>query len=352
MIPVGTSFFALTTRGLEDVSQAEIAQLPDISALNSAYRRVTGDCSDDIASLTTLRTVDDVFLTVAVWSDLTHTRQALADIQAWSAALDLRPGVGLLRRVRSIDAQPVYAITVNFVGKRNYTAPEIKAAVQAGIAARYPRWRYSDDDGMAEVNLRVFIDHDEALVGLRIAAKPLYRRAYKQAHLPGSLKPSVAAALLQLAEAQPGTTLLDPFCGSGTILIEAAESGLNAVGGDLTAAALVNSQENSADAGVSIALQQWDAAQLPLADNSVDLVISNLPWGRQIQVDGELIALYQQALAEMRRVLHPTGKLLLLTGVPELLDLTGLTLLERREISLFGQNPQIIIAHQNLPASG
>ncbi len=84
---------------------------------------------------------------------------------------------------------------------------------------------------MAELNVRLFIEHAEALVGLRLGATPLHRRSYKQAQRPGSLKPPVAAALLELLAPQPGERLLDPCCGVGTILVEAARRGGLARGG-------------------------------------------------------------------------------------------------------------------------
>ena len=45
-------------------------------------------------------------------------------------------------------------------------------------------------------------------------------RTYKQEHLPASLRPTVAAAMVRLAELRPGQVVLDPMCGAGTILAE------------------------------------------------------------------------------------------------------------------------------------
>ncbi|MBC8098768.1 MAG: hypothetical protein H7Y11_04955, partial [Armatimonadetes bacterium] len=207
--------FALTTRGLEDVTQRELALLPSIHDTQTAYRRVTAQAAD-LRALAALRTADDVFLQVASWADLTHTRQALHDVRDYAAQLELEPTLTALRDLRPIETAPLFSVTVNFVGRRNTSAPELKTALAKGVLDAYPDWTYTDDDASAQVNLRAFIDHADALVGVRLGERPLYRRAYKQAHLPGSLKPSVAAALLSLLEAAPGATLLDPFCGSGT----------------------------------------------------------------------------------------------------------------------------------------
>ncbi|MBA3847007.1 MAG: hypothetical protein H0X45_10220, partial [Planctomycetes bacterium] len=58
--------FALTARGLEAVAADEIAALPDGRIADCGYRRVAL-IADDPAPLTSLRTVDDVFIELARW---------------------------------------------------------------------------------------------------------------------------------------------------------------------------------------------------------------------------------------------------------------------------------------------
>jgi tRNA (guanine6-N2)-methyltransferase len=328
--------FALTTRGLEDVSLRELAALPGIAQVQSAYRRVTAAVDGDLAPLLALRTIDDVFLHLADWHPLSHTRAALADLKTLAASVDLTSAVEIIRLVRPVAVHPAFSLTANFVGKRNYSVPEIKQALRDGILSRCPHWRYVEDDAEAVLNVRLFIEHDRAVVGMRIGERPLYRRLYKQAHLPGSLKPTVAAALLMLAHAHAGQPLLDSFCGSGTILVEGALAGLKVTGGDLDGEAVRSARQNA-----KACISQWDATRLPLASHCFELAVSNLPWGRQVQVSSALEALYRRALDELRRVIIPGGKIVLLTSVPELLPVEQTV--ERREISLFGQNPTIVV---------
>lgn len=330
--------FAITTRGLEQVSAQEMAALPETTVKTVAYRRVEV-AAKDIDSLATLRTVDDVFIKLQTWTEVGHQRSELARFTTLSAELDLESLVSLIKRIRPITRTPRFSVTANFVGKRNYSAPEIKASVADGILDHYDEWRYSEDDEEADINLRVFIEHNIALVGMRLFKNPLHRREYKVEHLPGSLKPPIAAALARLAGVQAGMTVLDPFCGAGTILVEAALMGATAVGGDVNLEALVTAQDNAENAGVVAAIRHWDAAKLPLGDDTADCVISNLPWGRQVEVDDNLKTLYQASLAEMQRVVKAGGQILLLTTLPELL---GVEPVEATEISLYGQNPKIV----------
>jgi tRNA (guanine6-N2)-methyltransferase len=334
--------FALTTRGLEAISTAEMAFLPGVNITETTYRRVAAEYDGSLAPLLNLRTVDDLYLHMATWTNVGHTRDTLAAIQEWSAELDLIPTVQACIKVRLIRSSPLFSVTASFVGKRNYSADEIKTAVATGIASS-SGWTYTPDDRQADLNIRIFIEHEIAYVGVRLSKSPLHERSYKQTQRPGSLKPPVAAAMLHLAKVSPAMKLLDPCCGAGTILIEGAQIGAVCVGGDIDLEAVVASQTNVSTAGATIDIRQWDAQALPLPDQSVDRVVTNLPWGRQINVDAELGGFYRGVCAEIERVLKPGGRVAILTSTPHLLRFDQLKPDTTIEISLFGQTPTIAL---------
>jgi len=256
--------------------------------------------------------------------------------------LPLQESAHICAQVRSVPPSPIFSVTANFVGRRNFTTAEIKRACAEGVISRLG-WTYSDDDGLASLNLRVFIEGDTAIVGVRLGERSLSKRAYKQSHVPGSLKPTVAAALASLAGVSTGMRVLDPCCGAGTILIEAHMYGAEVWGGDIDLESVTAAQQNADSAGATVRLQCWDARSLPVADKSGAGVISNLPWGRAVRTPGRLEALYAGIGAEIRRVLAPGGRAVLLTNQPELVHIDGLTCEARMEISLFGQNPTILV---------
>jgi tRNA (guanine6-N2)-methyltransferase len=343
----GVPIFALTTRGLEALTLAELSVIPGVADAVQSYRRVSASFAGDFRDLLTLRTADDVFLMVADWSPITHVRAELSEFTTRAAALDLSSLLDSLQTLRSLPHTLTYSLTANFVGKRNYSVPEIKNALEDGIAQRYPDWQYVEDDVDAVLNLRLFIEHEQAILGLRLGERPLHRRAYKQSHLPGSLKPPVAAAMLMLAGFQLGQTILDPFCGSGTILIEAGLSGLIGIGGDTNPESLVYAQQNAHDAGINVSWMQSDGAQLPLSTASLDGVATNLPWGRQIQTTDSLVELYHRTTCELQRVTKPDAHIVLLMPADYLsylnADALGWQLVSQTEISLFGQTPSIFV---------
>jgi 23S rRNA G2445 N2-methylase RlmL len=202
---------------------------------------------------------------------------------------------------------------------------------------------YSEDDAAASLNLRIFIDGETAVVGVRLGERSLSKRPYKQSHVPGSLKPTVAAALAFMTGVGPGMQVLDPCCGAGTILIESRDYGAHVWGGDIDLRALMAARDNAAEAGTAVRLQCWDALSLPIADKTVDRVLSNLPWGRAVRTAGTLEALYAGIGKEIERILAPGGQVALLTNQPELVRIPGMKCERRLEISLFGQTPMILI---------
>lgn len=343
MTPTGSfPFFARTTRGLEDVTADELRAVQGVSVSSVQHRMVSGEAHAAQVALAALRTADDVFVEVAVVEGVERPRAVLALLAERAADVDLWPALAVLGALRPLPALPALYVRASFVGRRNYTTPEIEEAVAAPILARH-RLARTDDDRQAPLHLRVAIEGDRARLGLRLTAVPLHERAWKRAHRPGSLKPSVAAALWRLAALAPGARALDPCCGGGTLVAEAASSGARALGGDAASEALRASAENLHAAGLGASILRWDARRLPLASACVDAAASNLPWGRQTGSVGTLSDLHAGVLVELARVLRPGARAALLTDRPELLAGGMLREEGRREIGLFGQRPTLVV---------
>jgi tRNA (guanine10-N2)-dimethyltransferase len=120
---------------------------------------------------------------------------------------------------------------------------------------------------------------------------------------PGSMDPMLARALANIAGAGPGATVLDPMCGTGGILIEAGLVGARALGMDAQSKMVTGARENlRALLDGDWSVLQGDAASLPLADDSVDGVVFDAPYGRQSKIRGDLGALVRDTLGEAGRV--------------------------------------------------
>ena len=78
-----------------------------------------------------------------------------------------------------------------------------------------------------QVRMHAFITADECTLYIDTSGAPLYQRGLRQKTVEAPLKENVAAGILRLSGWQPGVPLLDPMCGSGTFLVEAAQMALN-----------------------------------------------------------------------------------------------------------------------------
>ncbi|WP_231185745.1 methyltransferase domain-containing protein [Haladaptatus sp. DYF46] len=122
---------------------------------------------------------------------------------------------------------------------------------------------------------------------------------------PGSMDPLLARALVNIAGAREGTTVLDPMCGTGGVLIEAALVGARPLGADaqdkMVRGAARNLARYAPDADA--ATVRGDATHLPLADDTIDGVVFDAPYGRQSKIANlDLDDLVSGALAEAHRV--------------------------------------------------
>ena len=87
--------------------------------------------------------------------------------------------------------------------------------------------RPSVDTANPAVRIHLFLTADTATLYIDTSGEPLYKRGYKPAAVEAPVKENLAAGILRLTGWQPGEALLDPMCGSGTFLIEAAQMALD-----------------------------------------------------------------------------------------------------------------------------
>ena len=149
------------------------------------------------------------------------------------------------------------------------------------------------------------------IVGLRLATiptrefyerRPSIRPFFRSIALPVYL----SRLLINLSRVKEGMTFLDPFCGTGSILIEAALMGLRTIGLDLNWEMARGSIKNLRSYELKIPFTvAGDALNLPLPDSSVDAIATDPPYGRAASTYGEKVKeVYNGFLREAYRVLR------------------------------------------------
>ncbi|KPL59818.1 THUMP domain-containing class I SAM-dependent RNA methyltransferase [Rossellomorea vietnamensis] len=127
-----------------------------------------------------------------------------------------------------VDAE--FPVQGKSVKSKLYSVPDCQAIVKKAIVERlrtaYKRTSWLDETGPL-FKIEVAIHKDVASITLDTSGQGLHKRGYRIGQGEAPLKETLAAALIQLTTWNPDRPFVDPFCGSGTIAIEAALIGQN-----------------------------------------------------------------------------------------------------------------------------
>jgi len=173
-------------------------------------------------------------------------------------------------------------------------------------------------------------NNNELLIGQTRAVQPFKELSFRDYGRParddhsGLLPPKLAQIMINLSGANIDKTILDPFCGSGTILSEAVYMGYqNIIGSDNSAKAVLDSKKNIQWTAEKYQIKNYklqiiesDATRLSrtIANNSIDAIITEPYLGPQRgkieikKIIPELEKLYTQALADFKKILKPGAK--------------------------------------------
>ena len=135
-----------------------------------------------------------------------------------------------------------------------------------------------------------------------------------------ALRGPVGWAMATLAQLQPALQVVDPMVGRAGTLLEASlvEPTAHLIGFDIDDDQLAAAIDNVA--GSAIEICQGCAMRLPLANNSCDRIICDLPFGKKHGTAASNRVLYPRAITEMKRVLKPDGLAVLLTTCKSLVE--------------------------------
>lgn len=341
--------------GIEWICAHEIEErLPEATQLGLSRREVAVRVPMLDRTPLGLRTADDVFLAVGGAMGATPDEVAAALL-----GLHWQDCVADVGRLRAVPPAPVLDVVAAVEGHRfsrfaveHAVGPRLAALLDGSYLRRTAEGR---EPGEPDLTVRVSVRDGAATAAIRLAAQPLHRRGWKQHTGPGTLHPPMAAALARLAGVEPGQSVLDPFCGDGTIAIETALAYPDALvtGTDINPFRLDNAARNAARAGARVALKRLDAAE---SNTHVDAVITNPPWNLTVDALGQL----SEGLEPWGRRLYYTvprsGRVVVLADDEEAFDVLqplrrGGKLHYRllTQVRLAGRMARIVLAGQETP---
>lgn len=351
------SLFASTARGLEELLKSELETLGA-----QACKVVQGGVH--------FEGDDRLLYQSLLWSRLAS--RILLPLNEFKVHSDLDLYLGVM----AIDWPEIFGVdktfAVHFSGLNDeirnsqYGALKVKDAIVDSFTRKIDQ-RPNVAKQQPDIRVNVFLQRDTASVALDLSGEGLHQRGYRDLAGQAPLKESLAAAIVMRSGWQAGTPMVDPMCGSGTLLIEAAMIAADRAPGlhrphwgftawnkfdaelwrELTAEAQVRTRRalqettsrffgsdidrrviemaraNARRAGVSelISFEAKEVGKLtnPLPEGPVGTVISNPPYGERLESEPALIALHNQ-LGRIMKMQFGGWTLSLFSASPELLS--------------------------------
>lgn len=273
-----------------------------------------------------------------------------------------------------------------------YSVPDCQAITKKAIAERL-KLKYGLASKMPETGalykVEVALHKDKALLTIDTSGAGLHKRGYRVGQGDAPLKETMAAALVMLTNWKPEYTLIDPFCGSGTIPIEAALIGqniapgfnrefaseqwtfikdsdwekafeeaedkakydqrLDIIGSDIDHKMVKVSNDNAREAGLSdiLSWKQMQAKDLSIRKEN-GYIITNPPYGERIGDKAAASAIYKDLGEVMHN--HPAWSVYILTAFEGLEKVYGQKATKKRKLfngfirtdyyQYFGRRPQ------------
>ena len=349
--------FATTARGFEELLKSELTELGAQDA-KVAQGGVHYWADDE----TLYRTL--------LWSRLS-SRILLPIVQA-----KVFSDLDLYSAVVGVNWLDYFDEKVHFFVDFNGTNQEIRHTqfgamrVKDGIVdyfERHGRARPNVDKAQPDIRIHAYLNRDEVVLSLDLSGDALHMRGYREDTGKAPLRETLAAAIVLRSGWQKGTPLVDPMCGSGTLLIEAAqmeaqiapqlyrlhwgfdfwqghnqaawekvkeealalaeaekqrENSPHFYGFDLDHRVLQKAKQNAKNAGVAH-LMQWQQGDVAAiknpSPNVAGTVICNPPYGERLGTTPALIALYS-VFGQRLKQQFAGWNASIFSGEPSLLD--------------------------------
>ncbi len=316
--------------GLEGLAADELRRLDmkDVRAENGRVNFVGGKTDIARANIN-LRTGERVLLTVGETD--AHTFDELFE------------GVAAMPWENYIPIDGQFPVKGHSLNSALHSIPDcqkiIKKAIVKRLGAKYKTSWFKETGAKYQVTFAIM--NDTAVLSIDTSGAGLHKRGYRPVGNAAPLRETLAAAMVQIAKYRGREAMCDPFCGSGTIPIEAAMAAMNKApglnrkfaaqdwvwlkkdiwfsakteakdkefkreydvwGGDVDPQCIEISRQNAKRAGVDHIVKFEVADARDFARETTGIIISNPPYGERVMEKRDAERLYRQFGATVKKL--------------------------------------------------
>jgi tRNA (guanine10-N2)-dimethyltransferase len=242
---------------------------------------------------------------------MTHTIIEVTDVCPQSLA-------SIYRAAQNIELPHVrVAVRAKRVGS-GLRSTDVEAAIGKALAER----EYQIDLAHPQILVKALLSEGQCVIGPTLTALDRSRFEMRRPRLrpffyPGVLLPRIARAAINLSGIREKERLLDPFCGTGGLLLEAGLVGAVILGSDVDSRMVLGTKMNLDYYGVDHDVFVQDAQRMALKAECLDAVTTDFPYGRSVSV--RAVSSHQltaRALDEIFRVLKREKRAVFISHIP------------------------------------
>lgn len=308
--------------GAEGIVSDELLEMDEnIKIIKISRGRVTFNFNQRSENLKSLRSVDNIYSIIDHFS-IGPYKKDLLDFSKKISQLDFSG-----KRI---------IVSAAIKGNHTYSRFDLSKAAEKVFTSNHSVLGTPDQHDLA---IRIDVENGQCSICQQLTSAQFRFRGLFNS-VKGGIRPSVAHCLVRLSCPFSNEIFYDPFCGGGTIAIERMFYPYKKVfASDINEQVLKKAQANWKK---DLILFQADATNTHMKKSSIDTVVTNMPWGKQISYD---VSLYYRFFKELNRILKPNGKAIILTDQYKSLYnaclMTGFSSIVKAELSLHGLHPKV-----------
>ncbi len=209
--------FATTPKAMEDILAEELKQL---GAENVTAKMAGVSFQGDL----------EMAYRACLWSRTAN--RILLPLSSFevNSKEDLYQGIKKINWFEHFKPDDTFAVSFSaknseVINNSHFGSLVVKDAIVDQMRAKFHK-RPNIELNRPTIKINVYLNTDNAQLSLDLSGESLHRRGYREANVPAPIKENLAAAMLMrngwAESAKNGESLIDPMCGSGTLLLEAA----------------------------------------------------------------------------------------------------------------------------------
>lgn len=342
---MGNKYMAICVPGAEAILKEEIDELiPERNNIYIKRGKVFFDSVSELDKMMRLKCADNIYKLLCRFDVGLHKE----DLKTFYKKIVHINISDIFSNMNKYNTNQKYKIIVSASrsGKHTYSRYDLSdAATDALLSINH---FILGDEKEHDIAFRIDVNDNACIFSMQLTSSEFKFRGSDFHSSKGGIRPTIAHYLVRISCPKNNDIFYDPFCGAGTIPYERAMYKYKKIfASDIDDEVIDIARSNLSN---DVILFKSDAVDTSIKSGSIDTVVTNMPWGKQIVIT-DIDRLYDDFIKELKRILKAEGKAVILTDQYEPLNNAcnrwGVVLNRITDFSLHGLHPSVYIIVKN-----